>query len=126
VRVRTLVGLFTVAAALAATVAVPGAADAAREPTRAERAAVTAALPAWLRREPVGCVWLDLSMANDGRYALVRPVVLNPTTQPCLRYAANGYWILRKTLRWRIVFNGSDPPPCSLRVPHDLTPCLRS
>jgi hypothetical protein len=49
----------------------------------------------------------------------------SPKSDPCLRYAANGFWILEKTSRWKIVFNGSDGPPCSVGVPKDLGGCLR-
>ena len=37
-----------------------------------------------------------------------------------MKYASNGYWLLRKTTRWKIIFNGSERPPCSLGVPLDL------
>jgi len=44
----------------------------------------------------------------------------------CVRYVGNGFYILKRTrTRWRLVYEGSDPPPCSLRVPRDLTSCLR-
>ncbi len=100
-------------------------AGAARQPTFKEREALTAALPAWLRRYPIGCVWLEFSVSNNGRFAEVGPGFLNARRPPCLKYASNGYWLLKKQTRWRIIFNGSDPPPCSLRVPRELSPCLR-
>ena len=99
-------------------------AHAARPPTFNEREALTLALPAWLRRYPVGCVWLSMSVSNNRRYAIVAPAFLNATRPPCLRYASNGYWILKKSPSWRIVFNGSVMPPCSLGVPRDLTKCF--
>ena len=84
------------------------------------------ALPAYLRSEPVGCVWLDVSVSNNGKYAVAAPVYLNALRQPCVRYASNGLWILKKTNHWKVVFNGSDPPSCSLRVPRDLVSgCLK-
>jgi hypothetical protein len=100
-----------------------GVAAAARQPTLAERAAITAALPSFLRDEPVGCVWLRISVSTNPRYAKVTPVFLNAERQPCLKYAADGYWIMKRTTGWKTVFNGSDFPACSLRVPRDLTRC---
>jgi hypothetical protein len=95
-----------------------------RSPTLKERAAITAALPQWLRAYPVGCVWLDVSVSSmNARFAKVAPQFLNATRQPCGRYASNGFWILRRATKWRIVFNGSVWPPCSLRIPRDLTRC---
>jgi hypothetical protein len=91
-----------------------------RGPTFREREALTAALPAYDRREPVGCVFLQTLVSSNGRYAQVTPLYLNASRMPCLRYAANGGWILEKTTRWRIIFTGSDPPPCSLHVPLEL------
>jgi hypothetical protein len=95
-------------------------ADAARKPTFKEREGVTAALPAWFRRYPVGCVAVDIIVSNNGKFAQADPIFLNADRQPCLRYASNGVWILKKTKTWKIVFNGSDAPPCSLRIPRDL------
>ena len=114
------------AVALVALSALAGVAQAKRPPSLTERAAITVALPAYLRKEPVGCVWLDVSVSNNGKYAIAAPMYLNALHAPCLRYASNGLWILRKTTRWKVVFNGSDPPNCSLGVPKDLvTGCLR-
>lgn len=101
----------------------PASALASRQPTLTERAAITAALPADFKRYPIGCVYLRTAVSNDGHYATVTPVILNGLRQPCVKYASNGYWILRKTTRWRIVFEGSAPPRCSLRVPRDLVGC---
>jgi hypothetical protein len=101
------------------------ASTAARKPTLKEREAITAALPAWLRRYPVGCVWLDISVSNNGRFAKVAPAFLNATRPPCLRYASNGIWILKRSAKWKIIFNGSVLPQCSLHVPGDLTRCRR-
>jgi hypothetical protein len=119
-RRRTIVALLALVALVST-----GAAQAKRPPRSGEREAITAALPAYFRSEPVGCVWLDISVSNNGRYATASPVYLNALHPPCARYAANGYWILKKTTRWRIVFAGSERPKCSLGVPRDLTPCLR-
>jgi len=104
----------------AATLALVSSAVAARQPTLAERGAITAALPTWFQKEPVGCVWLQISVSANGRFAMAAPTYLNATTKPCSHYAANGEWILKRSTRWRVVFNGSDAPPCSLGIPHDL------
>jgi hypothetical protein len=113
-----------VAAVVAALVMVdPGLSK--RPPKLGERAAITKALPASLRNVPVGCVWLNMAVSRSGRYALVSPVYLNALHLPCLRYASNGDWILKKrTAGWRIIFRGSDPPSCLLGVPRDLTRCM--
>lgn len=102
-----------------------GPAGAARPPTLREREALTGALPAFVRHIPVGCVWLDVEVSANGRYARVDPVFLNAARPPCLQYASNGFWILRRSTRWNVAYSGSDPPPCSLGVPRDLTHCMR-
>jgi hypothetical protein len=102
-----------------------GSAEAARQPTFKEREGLTLALPAWLRRYPVGCVWLKMLVSNNGAYAIVAPAFLNATRAPCLRYASNGYWILKRVTRWKIIFSGSELPPCSMIIPRDLTRCRR-
>jgi hypothetical protein len=99
--------------------------EAARPLTFKQREAITAAMPAWLRRYPIGCVWLDMSVSKNGRYAKVAPGFLNATRPPCLKYASNGYWLLERQRKWRIMYNGSTDPPCSLRVPREFAPCLR-
>jgi hypothetical protein len=96
------------------------AAEAARKPTFREREAITAALPAWFKRYPVGCVAIDIAVSNNGRFARVTPVFLNATRAPCGRYASNGDWILKKGKTWKLIFSGSDAPPCSLGIPKDL------
>jgi hypothetical protein len=96
----------------------------ARSPTPRERAAITAALPQWLRDYPVGCVWLQITVSSiNARYAKVVPKVLNATRQPCVRYASNGVLILWKPSKWRVVYDGSDWPACRLHIPRDLTRC---
>jgi hypothetical protein len=94
---------------------------AARQPTFSEREAITAAMPAWLRRYPVGCIWLEISVSKDGRFAEAGPGFLNASRPPCSKYVSNGTWFLKKQTKWSVVFNGSDPPPCSLKVPSELT-----
>jgi hypothetical protein len=98
-------------------------AGAARQPSLAEREAVTAALPHWVQDYPVGCVWLEMTIANAGGYAKVTPVFLNATMAPCVKYASNGYWILKKHAGWRVIYSGSELPACKLRVPRDLSKC---
>jgi hypothetical protein len=99
--------LLVTSLAVAALLALTGAAQSKRPPRLGERAAITSALPAFLRSEPVGCVWLDVSVSNNGRYAITTPTYLNALHPPCQRYPSNGYWILKKTNRWKIIFNGS-------------------
>ena len=100
-------------------------ADAARLPTERERAAILRASPPyWRTTSASACVAFVVRVSNNGRYARIKPAFLR--TPRCARYASDGAYILRRGLtRWRIVFEGSDPPPCALRVPRDLTPCLR-
>src|SRR5204863_6818293 len=85
------VTVFLIAASLAFATGV-GSTDAARQPTFKEREALTVALPDSLLRYPVGCVWLRMSVSNNGRYARVEPIFLNATHAPCLQFASNGYW----------------------------------
>jgi hypothetical protein len=96
-------------------------ASAARPPSNSERASITHALPAWFRSYPVGCVWLIIKVSNNGRYALVSEGVNNPRQDPCVKYAFNGFWVLRRQARqWKVIFTGSAGLPCSLGVPLDL------
>lgn len=123
--------LTTAVAALAVLAAgFPATTHAARAPTRIERVYITRALPAYDRSLPAGCVFFDTRVSTQAPYARVDPVYLvdwNRSSDPCARYAANGFYLLRRVsvTRWRIVHNGSDPPPCSLHIPRDLTTCLR-
>jgi hypothetical protein len=116
-----------VSAALGLALAVG--ANAARAPTLSERTAITHALPAFVRNYPVGCASLSIQVSKNPDWARVGVQYLlepgPPKSDPCLRYAANGFWILEQTARWKVVFNGSDGPPCSLGVPKDLGDCLR-
>jgi hypothetical protein len=106
----------------------PPAALAKRPPTHNERVAIIRALPADLRAYPADCVQFTVAVSGTGRFATATPEVLIPrpsrASDPCLRYAGDGYFVLRKTGRWRIVFTGSELPACSLGVPRDLTRCL--
>ena len=113
--------VFTVAAA--AALSAP--ALAAHPPTTAERSAILVALPHDVQEIPVKCVRIVVRVANSRTYATATPHFLNATHQPCLKYASNGYWILAKhSGRWKVVFNGSELPRCSLHVPRDLIHCL--
>ena len=95
--------------------------SAARPPSNLERASITQVLPAWFRNYPVGCVWLIITVSNNGRYALVAEGVNNPRRDPCVKYAFNGFWVLKhQARRWKVIFNGSAGLRCSLGVPHDL------
>ncbi len=110
-----------VCAALASSAS---AASSARQPTMTERAAITAALPGWLHQYPVGCVSLDMSVSSvDRHFAKVAPQSLNAKHESCVRYASNGFWILKRTTKWRIIFNGSPWPSCAALIPRDLTRC---
>jgi hypothetical protein len=114
-RAPVVLGLLVALAALSA------AARATRAPTYAERQAITDALPTWFQKYPVECVWLGITVSSSGQFAQAGPTFLNVTRQPCSRYAANGFWILKKEgPRWKIIFNGSDRPPCSLKIPTDI------
>ena len=117
--------VFSLAAAVALCTAVT--VSAARAPTRSERQAITNALPKYVRAMPVGCVWLNIRVSKNSRYAYVASEIMNavPPNAKCLRYASNGFFILRKRTsgKWTIVFNGSVWPPCSQHIPRDLVPC---
>src|SRR5579864_8622620 len=104
--------------------ALAGSASASRAPSLNERTAITHAMPAFVRGYPVGCAALQITISRNPNWALVAVEYLltpgSPNNDPCLRYASNGFWILNRTSRWKIVFNGSDSPPCGLHVPRDL------
>ena len=94
----TLGSLATAITLTVAAVAVGTAspATAARPPTLRERAAITAALPVAVQRYPIGCVYLGIVVSTDARYSKVTSQVFYPQKSSCLRYAANGWYILRK------------------------------
>ncbi|HLX32991.1 MAG TPA: hypothetical protein VKR79_09535 [Gaiellaceae bacterium] len=106
-------------------IAVAHSASLARQPTPAERAAIIRALPPDVQRIPIGCVWLAVTVSNNGRYARVVPQDLNAGSRTCAKYSGNGYWIMKKLARWKTVFLGSVDPPCSLHIPRDLQPCSK-
>jgi hypothetical protein len=74
---------------------------------------------------PKQCVQFRMTVSNSGRHAKVVPVFLNASKQLCVKYASDGYWLLHKATRWKIIFSGSNPPPCALGIPVDLTKCIR-
>lgn len=123
--VRTLwvMALFVgaVAAVLVST------AVAARQPTHQEREAIVRALPASIRNTPVECLRLVVRISRNPRYSYVGREYLNAIKpgSRCTRYAGDGFYILKKAPGWKIIYTGSDPPPCSKRIPRDLGPCLK-
>jgi len=138
-RVATLSGIAAIAVVAASVFAAanlfePGPAPAGqasffggREPTIREREQITEAYPAYVRNAPVECVWMDIRVSfQDARYAAAGAQVLNwqKRGSRCLRYASNGFDVLKKTGRtWRSIFAGSVEPPCSLGIPRDLIGC---
>ena len=97
----------------------------ARNPSINERAGITAGLPKWLQRDPVGCIYLPIRVSSDGRFARASVDFLNWKHEPCARYTSNGPdWILRKTgPRWKIIAYTSGTSPrtkCSLGIPRYL------
>ena len=48
-----------------------------------------------------------------------------PSGEPCVKYASNGVWLLRRTGTWKFVYEASELPACSLGVPRDLMPCAK-
>ena len=113
-------------AGLSLLLAVPALAS--RAPTVREREQITNSYPAYIRNAPVECVFMDIRISSrDAGYALVGVQPLNASIKPkarCLRYAGNGFDILKKTRgKWKGIFSGSVEPPCSLKVPRDLIRC---
>lgn len=79
------------------------------------------ALPHFLSTIPSRCIRHDLKVSSNGEWARVS-LVLSGSPKKCLKYYVNGYWILKRNgdKQWRIVYNGSETPPCSLSVPKDI------
>jgi hypothetical protein len=98
-----------------------------REPTLREREQITNWYPAQIRNAPVRCVFIVIHVSSkDARYALTYAQLLNALKphSDCLRYAANGFVILKRHgAKWTSIYSGSVEPPCSLKVPRDLTRC---
>ena len=99
----------------------------ARPPTHREREGIVDALPAFVRKIPTECVQVDVRISHNSKYAFAGPEFFNaikPSSR-CARYAfGGGFFILRKTSGWKMVYEGSDPPPCSLKIPRELSGCL--
>lgn len=99
---------------------------AARPPTHREREAIVRALPAFIRNTPVECLQLVVRVSRNPRYAYVGLEFLNAKPgSRCFRYASDGFFIFKKVPRWKIIYNGSEDPPCSMKIPRDLRPCLK-
>jgi hypothetical protein len=91
-----------------------------RPPTQSERKAIVRPLRASFRNTPLNCLRFDVVAVSRG-YALAGPDV-RPESR-CSRYRSNGFFILKEhDQRWEIVYNGSDPPPCSLGIPDEVIP----
>src|SRR5438045_2034313 len=87
--------------------ALPAAALAARVPTESDRAAL---LRAFHVAAPPDCVGYDVHVS--GAWAEVEPVFA-PAPR-CVRYAGNGFALLRRgRAGWRRAYAGSEPPPCA-------------
>jgi hypothetical protein len=113
--------------ALLLALALPAAGVAARAPTPAERVAITRALPAGQTSVPARCLYLETQVS--GSYAKVTPTYLvdpaGGSSDPCLRYAADGFYLLKRSgAKWAVVYTGSELPPCARHFPRDLTSCL--
>jgi hypothetical protein len=100
---------------------------ASRAPTVREREQIANSYPAYIRNAPVECVFIDIRISSrDARYARVGVQALNALKphSRCLRYAANGFDILKRERgKWKRIYSGSVEPPCSLKVPRDLILC---
>jgi hypothetical protein len=123
------VSMIVVVLAVVLAAVAPSSGLGARQPSLGEREAITRTLPAFFRRAPVECVFVKITVSTrTSHYALVDVQVINWRTKRtgCSKYLHDGFYIVRKTKGWRVVYEGSDPPPCTLRVPRDLTPCLKS
>ena len=106
------------AAALLALLLVAGRADA-RKATAVERPAmIAAAYRATGIDDPPKCrdTWVTRVSKYRPRTGLVYMNIDLRSARGCV--LANGYLILRRpsrtSQRWRVVFQGSDPPPCRL------------
>jgi len=87
-----------------------------------EKAAILLALPRYLR-VPMNCAKTDIEISSDPSWARAEAIdVYDFRAKKCGRFAGNGYWLLKKSSagRWRIAFNGSEVPQCSVHAPKDL------
>lgn len=100
----------------------------ARPPTFREQEGIVTALPASLRNTPVECLELKLRVSSrNPRYASVGGTLLNweKAGSRCIRFGSNWGYILKKGRRWKIIYEGTELPSCSLKIPRDLTECLK-
>jgi hypothetical protein len=101
-----------------------------RDPTLREREQITNWYPAYIRNAPVRCLLIVIHISSrNARYALTYAQPLNALKphSDCIRYVGNGFYILRKRgEKWKSIFAGSVDPPCSLKIPRDLTPCEKN
>jgi hypothetical protein len=110
--------LAATAAILLAPLLLAGPADA-RKATKAERPAmIAAAYRATGIDDPPRCrnTWVTRVSKHRPRTGVVYMNIDLRSERGCV--LGNGYLILRRpapdSLRWRVVFQGSDPPPCRL------------
>jgi hypothetical protein len=92
-----------------------------------ERAAISRSrsLPWDIRNAPARCLSISLRMSLDRQYA-IGGVALRVRPR-CHGHLYNGYDIFhrnRRTGAWNIVYEGSDWPSCSLRIPLELHSCV--
>jgi hypothetical protein len=92
-----------------------------------ERSAIrrSRSLPQSVRRASVECLSIYLRMSLNHQYA-IGGIALRLGGN-CHGHLANGYTIFRRnsgTGAWTTVYEGSDWPPCSLRIPLELHSCL--
>ena len=94
-----------------------------------ERSAIrqSRSLPRSVREAPIECLSIYLRMSLDHQYAF-GGIVLRPGGH-CHGNPGNGFRVFRRnpvTGAWTTVYEGSDWPPCSLRIPLELVSCLKS
>jgi hypothetical protein len=90
--------------------------------SKREKAAISLALPREFR-VPASCATINIKFSSDPSWARAESIdVYDPATKRCGRFGGNGYWLLKRSDsgHWRIVYNGSEVPPCSIHAPKDL------
>lgn len=93
-----------------------------RSSSERDKAAILLALPREFR-VPASCAKTDIKISSNPSWARAESIdVYDPAIKKCGRFGGNGYWLLKKSPsgHWRIVFNGSEVPPCSLHAPRDV------
>jgi hypothetical protein len=75
---------------------------------------------AWSSDAARKCIDVKVTFShNDAAWAEADPRFSSASA--CSQYAGNGYYLVRDLpTGWKVVFDGSTSPPCSLRAPHDL------